>query len=192
MRKFIIYSKTASTDTRIRDLRSAGRWDIILHSIISALFASNEFRDDVELHIIAMGPPNSPRHILIKFEDGNSISKKDLKTLIEMCMRKCRENGEVREVHKGVFVDNKTIEQITKDEIENKKDVFMLDANGEHIKNIESKKLNGGTFILGDYDGFDKQTKKFLKKNTNRMSLGEQMYFTSQAITIINYELDNL
>jgi tRNA pseudouridine-54 N-methylase len=47
-------------------------------------------------------------------------------------------------------------------------------------------------FILGDHDGFDKQTKKYLKKNTQRTSLGPQMYLTSQAITILNYELDNL
>ncbi len=191
MRKFIIYSKSASTDSRIGDLRSAGRWDIILHSIISALFASNEFRNDVELHIIAMGPPNFPRHISIKFVEGNTISKKDLKKLIEMCMKKCKV-GVTKEIHPGVFVDDKKIETIVSEEFERNRDVFMLDSNGNHIKNISSEKLNDGTFILGDFDGFDKQTKKFLKKNTNRMSLGEQMYFTSQAITIINYELDNL
>lgn len=189
MRKFIIYSQTASTDSRIGDLRSAGRWDIILHSIISSLFASNEYRQDVELHIVAMGPPNAPRHITIRYDEDNTISKKNLKKLIEIALKKFKE-GKVLEVHPGVFIDNKNIEQVIDDESGN--DIFMLDANGEHIKDINSSKLIGGVFILGDYDGFDKQTKKFLKKNVNRLSLGEQMYFTSQAITIINYELDNL
>ena len=191
MRKFIIYSQTASTDSKIGDLRSAGRWDIILHSIISSLFASNEFRLDVELHIVAMGPPNAPRHISIRYDKDNTISKKDLKKLIEMAMKKCRA-GKTKEIHPGVFVDDKTIEIITKEELETKRNVFMLDATGDHIKQIKKEKLLDSTFILGDFDGFDKKTKKYLKKNTNRVSLGNQIYFTSQAITIINYELDNL
>ena len=73
MRKFVIYSQKASTAPRITDLKAAGRIDILLHSIISALFASNEFRDDVELHLILMGPPNSPRHITIKYHKDNTI-----------------------------------------------------------------------------------------------------------------------
>lgn len=191
MRKFVIYSQTASTQSRIRDLRSAGRWDIILHSLISALFASNEFRTDVELHIIAMGPPNAPRHITLRYEEGNTVSKKDLKKLIEMALKKCK-SGQEKKVHPGVFVDDLTIESLVLEEVQLSRDVFMLDASGVHIKEIPSTQLEEGTFILGDFDGFDKQIKKFLKKNTRRMSLGKQMYFTSQAITIINYELDNL
>ena len=64
--------------------------------------------------------------------------------------------------------------------------------NGSHIKSLSSDLLSQSVFILGDHEGFDKQAKKFLKKNVNRLSLGPQIYFTSQAITIINYELDNL
>lgn len=191
MRKFIIYSSTASTDSKIGDLRSAGRWDILLHSIISSLFASNEFRNDVELHIIAMGPPNAPRHILLKYVKGNTLSKKNLKRFIEIALKKCKPKLTL-EIHPGVFVDDKTISTVVEDEFALNREVFMLDFNGSHIKNVSESKLKNGTFILGDFDGFDKKTKKFLKKNTNRISLGSQMYFTSQAITIINYELDNL
>ncbi len=191
MRKFIIYSQTASTDTQIRDIRQAGRWDIILHSIISSLFASNEFRENVELHIIAMGPPNAPRHISIKYNEENTISKKDLKKLIEIALKKCRP-GKTKQIHPGVFVEEKTIERLLNEEIDEGRNLFMLDFSGEHIKSTSTKKLQNASFILGDYDGFDKKVKKFLKKNTNKLSLGPQIYFTSQAITIINYELDNI
>jgi len=187
MRRFIIYSQTASTDSKIRDLRSAGRWDILLHSIISAMFASNTFRQDVELHLILMGPPNSPRHIKITYAEGNTISKKDLKTLIEIALKKAHP-GKTKEVHPGVFVDDKTLENVIEEY--DKTEIYMLDSAGEHIKNTKLEEDKNPTFILGDYDGFDKQTKKYLKKNVNRLSLGSQMYFTSQAITIINYELD--
>lgn len=189
MRKFFVYSKTASTAPYIKDLKGAGRIDILLHSIISALFASNEFRNDVEIHLFLMGQPNPPKHIMIRYENKNTISKKDLKKLIEIALRKADPNR-TKEVHPGVFVDNNTIDEVL--EKENNKNVFMLDSLGEHIKNIEEKDLQNSIFILGDHEGFDKKAKKYLKKNTKRLSLGNQVYFTSQAITIINYELDNL
>lgn len=189
MRTFIVYSSTASTSTVIKDLKSSGRIDILLHSIISALFSSNTFREGVQIHLFLMGPPNAPRHISIQYEQDNTISKKDLKTLIEMCLRKCK-TGEQKKVHPGVFVDNQTIEKFIE---ENEHTYFVLDDYGSHIKTFKKEKLQKNPcFILGDHEGFDKQTKKFLKKNTNRLSLGPQTYFTSQAITIINYELDNL
>ncbi len=188
MRTFILYSKTASTSPFIKDLKKAGRIDILLHSIISALFTSNYFRGDVELHLILMGPPNPPKHINIKYEDGNSISKKDLKKLIEMSLRKAKDNKRIK-VHPGVYVDNLSIEEVL-DEL--KGEIFLLDNYGKFIREYEKEKLKDGIFILGDHEGFDKKTKKFLKKNTNRLSLGKRVYFTSQAITIINYELDLL
>ncbi len=194
VREFLVYSATASTAPIIKDLKSAGRIDILLHSIVSSLFASNTMREDVKLHLILMGPPKAPRHISIEYNSENTISKKDMKKLIEICLRKCKE-GERREVHPGVFVDNMKIDEVLA-ELESKiTGVFMLDANGLHIKEIiENKKneLEHPLFVLGDHEGFDKQTRKFLKKNTTRLSLGNQMYLTSQAITILNYELDNL
>lgn len=191
MRRFVVYSPTAHTSPVIRDLKAAGRIDVLLHSIISALFASNDFRGDVELHLILMGPPTPPRHIMIKYDEGNTISKKDLKKLIEIALRKHKE-GQTREVHPGVFVDNKSVEVLVKEFLEDTQNIYMLDFTGDHIKSLGHKELENPVFVLGDHEGFDKQAKKFLKKNVKRLSLGDQIYFTSQAITIINYELDNL
>ena len=192
MRKFFVYSKTASTNPYIKDLKSAGRIDILLHSIISALFASNEFREDVELHLFLMGKPTPPRHIILKYHQDNTISKKNLKKLLEIALRKYKEN-ETREIHPGVFINNKSIEKVINEETEkNNNNIFVLNANGNHIKNIEKIKLENAIFILGDHEGIDKKTRKNLKKQTEKLSLGNQIYFTSQAITIINYELDNL
>jgi len=191
MRKFVIYSETASTAPKISDLKAAGRIDILLHSIISAMFASHTYRDDVELHLILMGPPNAPRHITIRADDENTISKKNLKKLIELCLRKCKA-GKTVEAHPGVFVDDKKLDELVLEFKDSTDDIFVLDFAGTHIKNHSSDELKDGIYILGDHDGFDKKTRKFLKKNIKRLSLGEQIYFTSQAITIINYELDNL
>ena len=191
MRTFVIYSQTASTSPYIKDLKGAGRWDILLHSIISGLFASNTFRDDVSIHLVLMGEPTPPRHIEIKYDKKNTISKKDLKKLVEIALRKFREGRKV-EAHPGVFIDNLDIDSLVNGFEREGRNIFILDKLGEHVKNIPPNLLEHGVFILGDYDGFDKKTRKYLKKNCNRLSLGNQIYFTSQAITIINYELDNL
>lgn len=191
MRKFIVYSKTAQTSPVIGNLKGAGRIDILLHSIISSLFASNTFREDVELHLILMGPPTSPRHIILKYAEGNTISKKNLKKLIEIALRR-HKDGETREVHNGVFIDNKSIQEVVEELQEETENIYMLNEYGEHIKNFKSQELTGAVFILGDHEGFDKKVKKYLKKNVKRLSLGPQMYFTSQSIVIINYEIDNL
>jgi tRNA (pseudouridine54-N1)-methyltransferase len=190
MRQFLIISKNASTSPFHKDLKAAGRWDILLHSIISALFASNTFRENVQLHLLLLGPPNSPRHITIKFDNDNTISKKNLKKLLEISLRKCK-IGKTIEVHKGVYVNDDNIENIIEN-LKNNYNMFLLDSNGEHIKNVNHNELENSTFILGDHKGFDKKIKKILNKNCKKISLGEQIYFTSQAITIINYELDNL
>ena len=150
-------------------------------------------RPDVKLHLMLMGPPHAPRHITMQYHEDNTISKKNMKKLIEMCLKKCRP-GQVRDVHPGVIVDDKTIQSVVEEAKENNKEVFVLDAYGEQMKELvkTKSKFDSPMFILGDHDGFDKQTKKYLKKNTQRTSLGPQMYLTSQAITILNYELDNL
>lgn len=190
MRKFVVYSENASTSPKIGDLKAAGRIDILLHSIISAMFASHTYREDVELHLIMMGPPYAPRHIKIVAHPDNTISKKNLKRLIEICLKKFKK-GNVVEAHPGVFVDDITLEDLVAKFKEEDEDIYMLDFAGTHIKNIDGAKVQNGVFILGDHDGFDKKKRKFLKKSVNRMSLGEQMYFTSQAIMIINYEIDS-
>lgn len=191
MRNFVVYSSQARTDPFIKDLKKSGRIDVLLHSIISALFISNKFREDVQIHLFLMGPPNSPRHILIKFDKDNSISKKNLKKLIEMCLRRCKE-GEIRQVHPGVFVDDLDIYSLIEKFKKENLNVFYLDFAGKNIKLVNKDVLNSSVFILGDHFGFDKVLKKWLRKNVFKLSLGENIYFTSQAITIINYELDNI
>ena len=188
MRQFVIISG-AHTAPIIKDLKAAGRMDVLFHSIISSLFASHDFRQDSKLHLILTGPPTPTRHITIEYHKDNTISKKNLKKLVELCLRRCKK-GEVREVHPGVKVDDKTSEEVI-GELSKESEVFVLDALGENIKDL-GKRIGNSVFVLGDHDGFDKQTRKFLKKNCTRLSLGPQIYFTSQAITIINYEIDNL
>lgn len=188
MRTFILFSKNATTSPHINDLKKAGRIDILLHSIISSLFISNKFREDTTLHLILAGPPNPPKHISITYDPESTISKKNLKKIIELSLRKAKP-GKTVNIHPGVHVNNLGLTEL----LETYKDrkIFFLDPYGSFIRE-HGEKLRDSVFVLGDHEGLDKQSKKHLKKNFSRISLGQETYFTSQSITIINYEIDVL
>lgn len=88
---------------------------------------------------------------------------------MEIALRKYRE-GETKEVHPGVFIDNKSIYDVVEDckkEGNEDGEIFVLDGNGKNIKEVicESEKdiwkIKKGIFILGDHEGFDKKPRNF-------------------------------
>ena len=196
-RKFVIYSKTASTSHNNKDLKKAGRWDILIHSLISALYNSNNVRENVEVYLVLMGPPNPCKTIKIYFDKDNTISKKNVLKLIQMSLKKAQKIKEKDletelEIHPGVYVSNKKIENLIENDFKND-EIFILNSCENHIKNQKFDLKKNQVFILGDYDGFDKNVKKIMRKlKIQKLSLGNEIYFTSQSILIINYELDNL
>lgn len=205
MKHFVILSQ-AYTKLTSSDLQSQGRLDIVLHSIITALFASHTFREDTILDIILMGPPEKPRRVRMRYDENHSLSKKNLKKSIEIALNKCKskhtENNDL-EVLPGVSVCEIEVENYLTALINDSKNFnAILDSSGyffEHYeKNISLILNNNSThyenivFFLGDHEGIGKKLRKFLKKNSNRISLGSQMYFTSQACTILHYEMDKL
>lgn len=188
MREFIYYSKNAVTAGNFikDDLMKAGRLDIALNVIISALFVSNEMRDDVKLHLIFDGPPSAPRHLILQSNDKMPISKKDIAGLIKRMLYKCNEN-KIHEVFPGCFIEKKSFEALIKELDEQGKNVFLLDDCGKDIRDL---KLKGNeVFILGDQDGFPKDKQKFLKK-IDKISVGPRILFASQVMILIHNEID--
>ena len=47
--------------------------------------------------------------------------------------------------------------------------------------------IKNSVFVIGDHEGFPK---KEVKRFKNKISVGPEIYFASQTITIINNELD--
>ena len=68
------------------------------------------------------------------------------------------------------------------------KKLYVLDPDGEDIRDIEIK--DNPVFILGDHEGMPKKELRKLTKLAKKVSLGNITYFSSQAITILNNELD--
>jgi len=197
MRHFIYFSKNARTSGNfdINNLMKAGRMDIACQIVLMAFFVSHHIREDVRLHLIFNGPPDAPKHIemfpgknLGEEKNKIDISKKDVANLIKKILYKYRK-GEKREVIPGYFIEKKSLVNLIEEFLKQRKTVYLLDRKGEDIREV--KKLENCVFLIGDQDGIPKQELKKLKKlGIKKISVGNQMYFASQTLTILQNELD--
>lgn len=189
MRHFIYFSKSARTSGNfdINNLMQAGRMDIVIHSVIQALFLSKSYRKDVKMHLVFYGQPDPPKHIEIQVKDELEISKKDVANLIKKILYKYKP-GKKTEVLPGCFIEKKPLSGVVEELKKQGNEIFILDKKGEDIRNIEIGKEP--VFILGDHEGLPKKELKRLKQIAVPVSIGSKMYFASQVIAIVNNELD--
>lgn len=196
MREFIYYSRLAPTAGGMikDDLMKAGRLDIAIHTVISAFFLSHTFREDVKLHLLFVGPPTPPRHLELKpVTEGETgvdkiyLNKSNISTVIKKMLYKYRE-GEKHEVFPGYWIEKKGLLELAKDLIEEGKNLYILDPDGEDIRKVKIKE--NPVFILGDHIGLPDKEFKRLKSICTPVSIGKKTYFASQTVTIVNNELD--
>jgi len=190
MKHFVYFSSSATTSGKVLsngNLMKAGRMDIAIHSFIQGVFLSHDFRKDVKFHFIFYGQPDPPKHIEIQIKDETEISKKDVGNLIKKILYKYKE-GKKAGVFPGCFIEKKSFLKVIEELGEEGNDIFILDKNGEDIRN--SKILENCVFIFGDQDGLPKKELKRLKNYYKTISVGPLTYFASQTIAIVNNELD--
>jgi tRNA (pseudouridine54-N1)-methyltransferase len=194
-REFIYYSERARTVGNFGDdLMKAGRIDIACQIVIMSFFVSHKLRQNVRLHLLFNGPPDAPKHMelypgkALAENSDHDISKKDVAGLIKRLLYKYKP-GINNEVMPGYFIEKKGIIELVNNMIDSGKEVFILDKRGEDIRDIKIGK--NPVFILGDHDGIPKDEMKRLKKlDIKKVSIGNEMYFASQTMTIVQNELD--
>lgn len=186
MREFVYYSQKARTSGNWTDLMKAGRMDIVCNVIIASLFISHKLREDIRLHLIFDGMPNPPMHLEFDSNKDLPISKKDIGKLIKIMLYKCNKDRKM-EIFPGCFIEKKSINKLI-EELENKgKKIFMLDSKGDSIRELQDEELKNCVFVIGDHEGF---SKKEIKKFKDKISIGKEIYFSSQTFVIIHNELD--
>lgn len=190
MRQFVYFSSSAQTSGKAlskKNLMEAGRMDIVMHVIIHAFFLSNKLRDDVKLHLVFYGQPDPPKHIELSVKPETELSKKDMGNLIKKILYKYRE-GEKTEVLPGCWIEKKSFGDVL-EELDNKGNkIFILDERGKNIREMDIPK--DCVFVLGDHEGFPKKELKRLRKKFTPVSVGNETYFASQTLMIVNNELD--
>lgn len=196
MRELIYYSRTAPTaGSYIKEnLQESGRIDIAVHTVIAAFFLSHKIRSDMKLHMIFAGPPTPPRHLeLMPVIEGKTgidkiyLAKKDISGVLKKMLYKYRE-GEKHEVFPGFWIEKLGFLELVKQLEEQKRNLYILDAEGEDIRTIEIKE--NPVFILGDHKGLPDKEFNRLKKICTPVSIGKRTYFASQTISVVNNELD--
>lgn len=187
MRHLIYFSNKARTSGNFTDLMKAGRIDIVCNVIIQTLFLSNKLRDNIHLHLIFNGPPNPPQHLelLSNQLDKTQISKKDIAGLIKRMLYKSNPNTKTQPAP-GCFIEKKSLQQLLKEFQLQDKTIQVLDSKGESIRNLSTQQLQNSVFLIGDHEGLPKKELKRYPK----VSIGNQTYFASQTMIIINNELD--
>lgn len=198
MRHFLYFSSKAKTTGNfdLNNLMKAGRMDIACQVVIMAFFVSHHTREDVKLHLVFAGGPDPVKHLEMcpgknfmgDDEKRIDISKKDIAGLIKKMLYKYK-RGEKKEIAPGYYIEKKNFIKVIEDLIDQGKEIYLMDKKGEDIR--EAKKLDNAVFIIGDQDGIPKKALKILKKmGVKKISVGNQMYFASQTVTIVNNELD--
>ena len=189
MREFIYFSGSARTSGNFneKELMSAGRMDIAIHSFIQGVFLSHGFRKDAKFHFVFYGQPDPPKHIEIQVKDNLEISKKDVGNLIKKILYKYRP-GKRAEVLPGCFIEKKSFLKVIEELSKEGKEIFLLDKKGEDIRKAKIK--DNCVFILGDHEGLPKKELKRLKSLATPVSIGNKMYFASQTVAVVNNELD--
>jgi len=92
------------------------------------------------------------------------------------------------EIEEGYNIEKKSLFKLINDLLKENKNIYVLDAKGEDIRDIKFK--DNPVFILADQDGFPHKELKKLKGLGTPISVGKQTYFASQVVTIVNNELD--
>ncbi len=197
VREFVYYSASGVTAGNLikDDLMKVGRIDIACQFIIQSLFISRAMRDDVKVHLILMGPPDSPKHLEIfpgKNLDGVEgkidISKKDVAGLIRRMLYKYKKDVKV-EVGAGYSVEKKGFVKLMEEFNRDGKEIFILDKRGEDIRDVKFE--NDVVFVVGDHDGIPKNEMKWVKHVPMRkVRVSPKMLFASQVVTLVHNEID--
>ncbi|MBS7615190.1 tRNA (pseudouridine(54)-N(1))-methyltransferase TrmY [Candidatus Bathyarchaeota archaeon] len=179
MIEFILFSRKGRTDGNFRNLREAGRLDVVYQCLLTAFFTSGAIRRDVVFHAVLSGPPRPPVHLVF---DGRKLRdvRTDEKTW-EDILRKVLSGG----VHPGIELRKESFQEV----IRTKKNLFILEEDGEDIL-----KVNLGenpVFVLGDQVGLSKKDEEFSIRFGKKVSLGKKPYLAASCIDIINYILDS-
>ena len=191
MREIVYFSGKARTSGNFDTSRlmEAGRMDVAIHTIIASFFLSHDFRKDVKLHLVFYGMPDPPKHLELQVTDELEISKKDVANLIKKMLYKCKKDVKT-EVFPKCFIEKKSFLHVIEELHEEGKNIFILDENGEDIRELENKEMKNAVFVLGDHEGFPQKELKRLKTISKKVSVGPKIYFASQVAVLVNNELD--
>lgn len=181
MREFVLYSRKGRTNSRVRNLRDAGRLDVVHECIVASLFLSHGIRRNVVFHALLSGAPSPPLHLKI---DGATLrdARTDQENWKEIF-------GKVLsgKMHPGISVEKTSFEALLKMKA-NEAPIYVLEERGKDVTEVDLKE--NPVFVLGDHIGLPRKVEGFALRYGKKVSLGKTPYLAASCITLLNYLLD--
>ena len=186
-RNFVIIGHRAHTaaDWKLNDLcGGAGRIDILVRCVSSALCESHGIRGDTDIWLVLKGPPNPP--LSIHFSGKNIMylnpDERSTAALIRNALIKSKNKVGHIETSPGITVHFKYLPEILEFLPQ---PIVLLSEEGENeFPNLPS------TFVLGDDRDLSVDEISSLKEHL-KLSLGKKSLLTSSCIVLLhsNYDL---
>ncbi|MFX0013529.1 MAG: hypothetical protein ACFFB2_14175 [Promethearchaeota archaeon] len=175
IRRFFIISNTVDTSKplSLNSLTGYGRLDVLCRCVTAAFFLSDHFRKDVILEIYFQ---INGKLLEISGEKVRGINP-DERAIA----------GVLKRVFKGYSYSGIRFYAQNLNHCLNKHNYILLDSKGEHLSHLFEEH---DSFLIGDQIGFLEEHYEIFNQ-LPKISLGSQIYLSSQTITILNYLLDN-
>lgn len=180
MLEFVLYSRRGRTDGNFKNLREAGRLDVVHQCLLFGFFTSGAIRHDVIFHVILGGPPKPPVHLTV---DGRLLHdvRTDERTW-EDILRKVLSGGS----HPGISVTRESLQEVVRKKGEEQ--IFVLEEKGEPISKVTFG--DNPVFVLGDQVGLPRKDERFVLRYGRKVSLGKRPYLAATCVDVINYLFD--
>ncbi len=182
MPEFVLYSRKGRTVGKFKELRTAGRLDLVYQCILMGMFTSHGKRKDTLFHVILGGAPQPPVHIRI---DGAELH--DVRT-DEATWSRILSNVLSGEAHPGITVQKGSFQSVIKG-LEGRR-IWVLEERGVHVGDAELSRDD--VFVLGDQVGLPKKDESFALRYGEKLSLGRKRYLAAACVSNVHFVLDQL
>ncbi|MBT5280347.1 MAG: tRNA (pseudouridine(54)-N(1))-methyltransferase TrmY [Euryarchaeota archaeon] len=192
-RRFAIIGHRAPSSGKLNlnDLSGgSGRLDVLLRAVNSALFLSHGIRTDSHITLHLEGGPGPSRRIWFNGETlaGVRCDERSIAGQIKAILKRpAKPIGVFDQVTQGIFDTGGNLTTTLEDWKREDVTLYVLDAEGEPIENIEKSERIG--FILSDDRIFTDEEQK-LMAHLPRISLGKKWLQGHSCITIVHHFLD--
>ena len=170
-------------DWKLDDLcGGAGRLDVLVRCVTTALWKSHGIRRDTNIWLILNGPQNPPVTVHFNGEKIRYLNPDERSTaaLVRNGLIKFKNETEPMETSPGI-----TMERIGLDKVLKKMpNPVLFSENGEDVMN------DANTFVLGD-DKDPSEEEMEILNDLPKISLGKESLLSSACITLIHHHLDS-
>ncbi|MDE0708002.1 MAG: hypothetical protein OSB33_03525 [Candidatus Poseidoniales archaeon] len=194
-RRFAIIGHRAQSSGKINlnDLAgSAGRLDVLVRAVNTALFLSHGIRDDTHITLHLLGGPGPSRRVWFEGPQLRGVHP-DERAIAGQVNKALREPvpamGQFVELHSGLWHSGGEIEQTITEWKREGVRIFVLDASGIPF-NPEIHNAESIGFILSDDRPFSESELQSIQ-SIEKISLGDTWLQGHACISILHHYLDS-